>query len=89
MSNYDVTSVIFSSEELYSKLSFFHPIVKLVFKIIVRERGGLVVRASESGARDLGFHPHSSRHVVSLSKTYELPKSNGNIQEAVASSRHD
>ena len=46
-------------------------------------------RASDSGARGWGFDPHSGRRVVSLSKIHLPPKSTGNTQEAVASSRHD
>ena len=38
------------------------------------ERGGLVVRALDSGVRGQGFDPHSSRHIVSLSKTHYSPK---------------
>ena len=52
------------------------------------ECGGLVVRASDCGARDWGFDAYLCR-VVSLSKTHLLPKSTGNTQEAVAPSRHD
>ena len=40
-------------------------------------------RASDSVARGLGFDPHSSRHVVPLSKIHLLPKSTGNTQELV------
>ena len=36
-----------------------------------------------------GFDPYSGRRVVSLSKIHLPPKSTGNIQEAVALSRHD
>ena len=39
-----------------------------------RRRGGLVVRASDSGARGRGFDPHSGRRVVSLSKIFLPPK---------------
>ena len=46
-------------------------------------------RASDSGARDREFDPHSGRRVVSLSKIHLPPKSTGNTQEAVALSRHD
>ena len=46
-------------------------------------------RASDSGVRGLGLDPYSGRHVVSLSKIRLPPKSTGNIQEAVAPSRHD
>ena len=46
-------------------------------------------RVSDSRARGPGFDPHSGRHVLSLRKTHLLPKSTGNTQEAVASSRHD
>ena len=46
-------------------------------------------RASDSGARGLGFDPHSGRRVVSLSKIYLPPKVTGNTQEAVALSRND
>ena len=35
---------------------------------------GLVVRASDSGARGRGFDPHSGHRVVSLSKTHLPPK---------------
>ena len=45
-------------------------------------RAGLVVMASDSGARGRGFDPHSGHHVVSLSKTHLPLKSNGNAQEA-------
>ena len=61
----------------------------IFLKSILGERGGLVVRASDSGARGRGLDPHSGRRVVSLSKTDLLLKSTGNTQEAVASSRHD
>ena len=37
------------------------------------ELGGLVVRASDSGARGQVFDPHSGRRVVSLSKTQLTP----------------
>ena len=47
------------------------------------------VRASDPGARGLGFDPHSGRCVMSLSKIHLPPKSTGNTQEAVAPSRHD
>ena len=50
---------------------------------------GLWDRVSDSGARGRGFHPHSGRRVVSLSKRNVLPKSTGNTQEEVASSQHD
>ena len=52
-------------------------------------RAGLVVRASESGARGRGFDPHSGHRVVSLRKTHLPPRSTGNTQEAVAASQHD
>ena len=39
-------------------------------------------RASDSGARGLGFDPHSGRRVVSLSKIRLHPKSTGNTQES-------
>ena len=42
----------------------------VLLKKKIRERGGLVVRASDSGARGRGFNPHSGRHVVSLSKIH-------------------
>ena len=38
------------------------------------ERGGLVVRASDSGERGQEFDPHSGRRVVSLSKTQFTPQ---------------
>ena len=50
---------------------------------------GLVVRASDSGARGWEFDTHSGHRVVSLSKTHLPPKSTVNTQEAVASSQHD
>ena len=59
------------------------------FLTIMRGRGGLVVNTSDSGSRGRGFEPHSGRRVVSLSKTYLLPKSTGNTQKAVAPSQHD
>ena len=37
-------------------------------------RCGLVVRASDSGARVRGFDPHSGRRVVSLSMIHLPPK---------------
>ena len=37
-------------------------------------RAGLIVRASDSGARGRGFDPHSGHRVVSLSKTHLPPK---------------
>ena len=43
----------------------------------------------DSGSRGWGFEPHSGRSVVSLSKTYLLPHSTGNAQEAVVPSQHD
>ena len=55
----------------------------------VGKRGGLVVNASDSGSRGRRFEPHSGRRVVSLSKTYLLPKRTGITQEAVAPSQHD
>ena len=48
-----------------------------------------MVNTSYSGSRGRGFESHSGRRVVSLSKTYLLPKSTGNTQEVVASSQHD
>ena len=51
--------------------------------------GGLVVKASDSGASGRKFEPHSGRCVVHLSKAHLLPKSTGNTQEAVAPSQHD
>ena len=41
---------------------------------LLGRRAGLVVRASDSGARDLRFNPHSGHRVVFLSKTHYLPK---------------
>ena len=56
----------------------------------IGERGGLVVRALDSGVRGRGFDPHSGRHIVSFQEQDTLfPKSTGNTQEAVAPSRHD
>ena len=49
--------------------------------IIIGERTGLVVRASDSGSGDPGFDPRPGRCVVSLSKRHLLPKSTGNTQE--------
>ena len=46
-------------------------------------------RASDSGARDRGFDPHSGPRVVSLSKIHLPPKNTGNTQEGMAASRHD
>ena len=43
-------------------------------------------RASDSGARGRGIDPHSGCRVVSLNKILLIPKSTGNIQEAVAPS---
>ena len=40
----------------------------------IGRRGGLVVSASDSGARGRGFDPHSGRRVVSLSKIHLLPQ---------------
>ena len=48
-----------------------------------------MVNTSDSGSRGRGFEPHTSRHVVSLSKTYLPPKSTGNTKEALAPSQHD
>ena len=75
--------------------------VKTMFTLWPRRLAGLVVRASDSGARGWGFDPHSGsrtqhddpshsgHRVVSLSKTHLPPKSTGNTQEAVAPSQHD
>ena len=52
------------------------------------ERGGLMVSASDSGARGRGFDTYL-RRVVSLSKIHSLPKSTCYTQEAVAPSGHD
>ena len=57
-------------------------------KTQIRERGGLVVNASDSGSRGRGFEPHSGQTVLSLSKACLLPKSTANTQEAVAPSQH-
>ena len=35
------------------------------------------------------FEPYSGHRVVSMSKTYLLPKSTGNTQEVVAPYQHD
>ena len=58
-----------------------------------------MVNTSDSGSSGRGFEPHSGRRVVSLStpppppkKKKEKKKKKGstvNIQEAVASSKHD
>ena len=58
-------------------------------QFITGERGGVVVRASDSKARGRWFDPHSGRRIVSLSKAHLLFKSTGNIQKAVTPSRHD
>ena len=52
------------------------------------ERGGLMVSASDSGARGRRFDTYL-RCVVSLSKKHSLPKSTGNTQEPVAPYDHD
>ena len=54
----------------------------------VGERGGLMVSASDSGARGRGLDTYLHR-VVSLSKTHSLPKSTGNTQELMAAFHHD
>ena len=51
--------------------------------------GGLVVNTSDSGSRGRGFESHSSRRVVSMSKTYLPPKGTGYTQEAVVPSQRD
>ena len=55
----------------------------------IRERGGLVVNASDRIQRSGVRAPLGSNRVVSLSKAHLLPKSTGNTQEAVAPSQHD
>ena len=55
----------------------------------VREARWLSGRASDTGARGRGFDPYSGHRVVSMSKIHLPPKSTGDTQEAVASSRHD
>ena len=70
-------------------LATFAPAFITLVKPPGRERGDLLVRASDSRARGRGFDPHLGRPVVSLSKTDSLPKSTGSAQEAVAPSRHD
>ena len=59
------------------------------FTTLIWGRAGLVVRASDSGARGRGFDPHSGRRVVSLSNLHLLPKSTDNTQEVMAPSEHD
>ena len=56
---------------------------------MIREARWPSGRASDSGARGLGFDPHSGRRVVSLSKIHLPPKSTGNTQESGVPSRHD
>ena len=51
---------------------------------ILWERGGLVVKASDSGVSCRGLEPHSGHRVVSLSKAHLLPKSTGNSNTQVA-----
>ena len=54
-----------------------------------RERGGLVVNASDSGSRSGVRAPLGSNRVLSLSKAHLLPKSTSYTQGVVAPSQHD
>ena len=76
-----VTEQLYAFVFAYAKISFFS-------RRGFYKRGGLVVSASDSGARGRGVDSYL-RRVVSLSKTHSFPKSTGNTQEVVASFQHD
>ena len=56
------------------KLNYFLVAIDLILFCKQRRRGGLVVRASNSGARGRGFDPHSGCRVVTLIKIHLPPK---------------
>ena len=63
-----IKSHIVHSENLYQPAQLPHCLISLNFAVYSnsREHGGIVVRATHSGARGRGFDPHSGRRVVSL-----------------------
>ena len=71
-----------------SKLIGFNQHTNVQLDHLMRRRGGLVVRASDSGARGRGFSLGSPCCILEQD-TFTSQKSTGNTQEAVALSRHD
>ena len=65
-------------ENLCKPAQLPHCLISLIFAVYSnsREHSGVVVRASDSGARGRGFDPHSGRRVVSLTpqKVLVIPR---------------